>query len=310
MRYRKLSLLLVFSLIFLLLISLALICTWFYYYFYDDKEKTSTGQYESYDPQTASHTRDSLKRVYTATINDLNHPGDSLWNNPDSIKASLDSKFIEYNRLRNEISVLLDKNSNTIELDTARIKISILQQRIEELRNRTRAVENENKRLSEIVKQLNSRIHEEKKEKTDPGTFNPSMKTGSSAAKTQASFFTTSELRLSAEKVNAKGTEAGGGRLTGSFTVRNSQSFDGSEIHVVVLQPNGRTLLNSDWETGSFPTDNGSRIYSVRIPFDYTKGENRRLSFSINTEELEKGTYTMEVYHAGKLIGKSNTVID
>lgn len=305
MRYRKLSLLLVLSLIFLLLVSLALICTWFYYYFYNPKEETASGHYESYDSLTASQTRDSLRRTYTATINDLNRPGDSLLNRPDSLKASLDPRLADYNRLKNEIAILLDKNGSTGDLDTARVKIGILQQRIEELRNRTLIVEQENKRLSAIVKQLQEQGG---KKERQPGPGTAVRKTTPVIKESEVAHFMASELRFSAEKENPKTNELAGGRLTGSFTVTNSQSLDGSEIYVVVVQPNGRILLNSDWETGSFSTENGSRIYSARIPFDYTKGENRRLSFSINTEELQKGTYTMELYHAGRLIGKSHTI--
>src|SRR6476659_5577803 len=99
MNYKRLSSLLVASLVVLLVISFIMICTWFYYFFRTDR--TALADVPAKKTAPLDHCRrDSLTRVYTATMNDLHTPLDSVWNRPDSL-AMLDTKLVEFNRLRN-----------------------------------------------------------------------------------------------------------------------------------------------------------------------------------------------------------------
>jgi glutathionyl-hydroquinone reductase len=73
------------------------------------------------------------------------------------------------------------------------------------------------------------------------------------------------------------------------------------------MQPNGKVLKNSAWETGIFETkEDGRKMYSQKIRFDYNKGETKRCNFSVIADNYPKGNYTFQIYHNGVLI--ANTV--
>jgi hypothetical protein len=44
--------------------------------------------------------------------------------------------------------------------------------------------------------------------------------------------------------------------------------------------------------------------YTRKIKFDYEKGEQKHLLFSIDTERCQKGVYTFQVWHNGIMIGR------
>lgn len=298
MKYRKLSLVLVVSLVLLLIASLVLICAWGYTYLYGkDAAVASTPKV-----LVATTGRDSLQKLYSATLDHLNTPLDSAWNRPDSALRT-DAQLEEFHRLKGEISELL-KKSSTADLDSARLKIALLQQKIEELRSRTQMMESENKRLTAIVDRLSSQL------KTDPSARTATVVTRTTAVSEPApdaafsSYFTANDLHLSAIN-NADAPE-----LNGSLALHGNPSHAGSEeVYIVVLQPDGHVLQSSTWETGAFETREGRKIYSTRIRFDYTRGETRRLNFSLHPEELQKGAYSVQVYHHGVMIGKGEGTV-
>jgi hypothetical protein len=314
MKDKRLSLLLLGSSILLLLVSFGLLCAWGYYYFYEKKPVNAKIEAPVTDSLAmVNSTRDSLSYVYNSTISGLNNPVDSIWNNPDHQAANLDSKLSEYYKLRSEIGILLKNNSTSNDLDSARQKIAALQQKIEELRNRTVAVETENKRLTEMVRQLNTKL----KVNTKPeirNTGGEKMSTSSSSAALSPNF-SASELKLYAlcrqDGQTKETSEAGKAEeLSGSFVIRNNyNSLSSSNVYVIVIRPDGRVLQNSDWESGAFDTQEGRKIYSTKIHFDYTKGEGKKLSFSIQADDLEKGEYILQVYHNGVLIGKATRTL-
>ena len=94
-------------------------------------------------------------------------------------------------------------------------------------------------------------------------------------------------------------------KLVGSVVLRSSTvQNNNNEVVVVVLQPDGQVLKNSAWESGTFLSDEGKKIYSYKLRFDYNRGEAKRLFFSLSADQYQKGNYTMQVYYNGMLIGK------
>ena len=94
-------------------------------------------------------------------------------------------------------------------------------------------------------------------------------------------------------------------KLVCSLTLKNNNFQNNTgDIFIVVLQPNGQTLQKSTWESGTFQSNDGKKIYSCRLHFDYSKGETKQLLFSLNAANYIKGNYTMQVYCKGVLIGK------
>jgi len=126
-----------------------------------------------------------------------------------------------------------------------------------------------------------------------------------------SSSFTAFDLRLAAinnaddkeaETNSAEKTD----KFTGAFTVTNFNSqLTNAEMMVVVLKPDGKVLKGSGWDSGTFNTPDGKKIYSYKFNFTYTRGEAKRLAFSLKGGTLSKGSYTMEVYNNGIMIGRT-----
>lgn len=250
-------------------------------------------------------TRDTLQQMYTAAVNSLpaDSTADSVFIKTDSTQLSGFSNSLgDVNKLKTEINTLLkDSSSTTADLELARYKIKELQLRVDELKMRNGDVEKENKRLRALLEQMalnNNAVSPINLSSNERSSVTDNINSTSAV-------FSASELKLSTangddtEVVNADETE----KFIGSLVVRNSLVQGMGEVMLVLIQPDGKVLRNA-WESGSFDTDGGKKIYSRKIKFDYNKGEARRINFSVPADNIQKGTYTLQVYNNGKVIGR------
>jgi hypothetical protein len=241
--------------------------------------------------------RDSLKQAYQQTLTAL----------PHTISYdSLEYKMAELARLKEEVGELLQKNSTLAELETARLKILELQTKIEELRRKTLLIEEENKRLNAALNKLVRRSAG-----NDVPATNFSSRPEPRVAIVPAVQISLTDWRLTglvtkggAEEEVQEADEAE--KLKGSFHLRATQNFNG-ELFIVVRQPDGR-VLQTAWDGGAFESASGRKMYSCKLMVDYTKGEEKKLSFSIPTDGLQNGTYTVHVYQNGILVGSSRAL--
>ncbi len=318
MKDKRMSFLLV-VLSFALVVSLGLICFIGYNYFSQPKE-VAAGTTTATQLRSGS-TRDSLQQAYAKTISNIDVPIDSAWNLPDSLQQNLSKKLTEFNNLKAEITAILKNGSTANELGEARKKIDELQGRVDELRNRSLQIENENKRLAAALRQVNGKrfsadsgqlVQTTNLAKAYPSTqtIYPSKK--NIANRPEAASIAISNLYVAAvettddaEKETASAERAE--KLTGSFTIKNNTDA-GTEILVVVTQPNGRVLQNA-WDGGTFTSASGKKIYSCKIPVKAKKGEEKRLAFSLNADAFEKGDYNVQVYHNGVLVGRNKKTL-
>ena len=118
----------------LLLLSFGLVATWAYHIY--DKSSYSQQKTEGHtrdSVQIANEVRDSLQKVYTATINNLDLRLASTRSTSDSLHLQLQTKVNEVNRLKTEISsVLKNPRSTNAELDLARQKMNELESIVNE----------------------------------------------------------------------------------------------------------------------------------------------------------------------------------
>ena len=292
-----------------LVVSFVLLCI-LGYNFYTQQKPTKTAAIavskKNLTP-AQEKTRDTLRQLYTNAVNSM--PADSTVDTTSiSIKTdslqdgTFNNSIGDVNKLKTEINTLLrDSSSTTADLELARYKIKELQLRVDELKMRNGDVEKENRRLRALLEQLalnNNPV----------SPVNSASNERSSTAEninSSSSVFSASDLKLSTanaddtEVLNADETE----KFVGSLVVRNSLVQGMGEVMLVLIQPDGKILRNA-WESGSFDTDGGKKIYSRKIKFDYNKGEARRINFSVPADNIQKGTYTLQVYSNGKVIGK------
>ncbi|MBC7511080.1 MAG: hypothetical protein H7320_20385 [Ferruginibacter sp.] len=307
MRDTKLSSLIVLSLL-LLALSLILICIWGYnIYTGAQKQKTELIKYKlSANASPSNSTRDSLLKIYTATIDKLDSRIDSTKISADSLLGNVDNKLIEINKLREEISIILKSKNSIADIGTAREKIDELQVKVAQLQNRNLNIERENKRLRAFLQQLitDKGINGQAANRLPVADKVTNAKTNLTPA------FFAADIRLTAvaikddqEEKSLQGEEIK--KLNGSFIIKSSTyQNNAADIIVVVLQPNGKVLQNSVWESGTFDTNEGKKVYSLKIHVDYIKDEEKQLQFSLSTDKFQKGNYIVQVYHNGYVIGK------
>lgn len=295
-----------------LIVSFVLLCVLGYNFYTQDKasKQNVAAAVASKTKNTATEkTRDTLQQMYAATVNVITPDTkiDSVFGTADSAQAGMmDNKLSDYYKLKGEINTLLkDSSSSMADLELARFKIKELQYKVDELKNRNVDVEKENKRLKALLEQF----------AVNNGTapFNTPAandRTALENVKSTSPVFSASDLKLAAannddaEVASADETE----KFVGSLTVRNSLVQGMGEVMLVLIQPDGKVLRNA-WESGSFDTDGGKKVYSRKIKFDYNKGEARRLNFSVPADNIQKGAYTLQVYSNGKVIGKTVKVV-
>lgn len=292
------------------MLSVGLVGTWVYHLY--DKTQYASRRTEVFikdSTAVAQAVQDSLQRIYAHTINNLDAELDSTKSTAGLLKGELNTKLAEIYRLRTEIAAILKRNNFKKEdLDLARKKTVELQQLVAELQSKNTSIEEEKKQITDVLDKVNvqvknlegnvQRLDQENKVLTEKVNL--------------ASAFVASELKLSPVAVkNDKEQETNQARkaskLVISFVLQNNVTdYNNADVYIVITQPNGRIMKNDDvWETSTMNLQSGGRIsYTRRIRFEYQKGESKKLLFSLNPEEYLQGTYTLQVYHNGYMIGQ------
>lgn len=309
---KKVSLLFI-SLLLLLLASLALLFTWGYYkFYYNNKvDKPITQLIAKTQIDSNEDYRDSLQKIYASTINNISTGQQTTLENTDSVNFDSELNPAGFYKLKKEIEAILKNHPLKADLDIARQKIAELQNKLTGLYNKNINAEAENKRLNGKLNQLTNEIKSVEKNIITDKSNNKIVSSNTNAA----SVFTASQLRVTALMVNegaeqettqAEKTD----KLVGTFTVKsNSTQSNNAEIIVVVLQPDGHVMQGSAWESGSFNTRDGRKIYSSKLNFEYSAAESKLLLFSLSTDSYQKGEYTMQIYSNGNIIGKASKTL-
>ena len=296
----------------LALLSLGLVGTWIYHLYDKTTYSKQVSQVSAKDPVRASNAQDSLKQDYNSIVQKLDTGIDfassitDTLNNNDQLTAKLEL----INTLKNDITIILnDPEATAIELDLARQKIATLQQKTEELRNDKTVMEEKKKQMAAIFEKITSEINDEEKNVKKLEEENKEI----TKKITKASTFTASKLKLRAisnngnlekETSEARKTE----KFALSFIVENKAiQYNNAEVYIVLIKPDGQVLQSQKvWESGSFALPTGGRKnYSLKVRFEYNKGDPKPLSLTLNAENYQKGNYRMQVYHNGTLIGQT-----
>lgn len=254
--------------------------------------------------QAAYPAKDLLQKEFTATINKLNAALDSTRINTDSVQLNMDARLKEFYTLKNEIDQLLDNRNTSGNLGQAQKKMEALQKRLEDWRIKYADVTEENKRLSTLLAQMSNGI-----KNTAPANrvvLNENKTTLNAVNNGETLSVSNLQLKAMMEDRQQETYEAlQTDQLQGSFVVKgNAGSAAYEEIYIVLQQPDGKVLRQSAWDSGSFETRDGRKIYSYKLRFDYQQGENKNLHFFIEAERYQKGTYSMQLYHNGVLMGR------
>ena len=299
----------------LILLSFGLVGTWVYHLY--DKTKYSKQRTEIYIKDSiavAEGIQDSLHKLYSSTITNLDAELDSTKSNAGQLKGELGNKLSEINRLKAEIAAILKKNNVKKEdIELARKKTTELQLLVQQLTSRNNTVEEEKQQISAALDNVNIQMRNMEGNVQQLTNENKVL----AEKVTIASTFNASEISLTPVAVrNDKEKEASAAdkvsKLVVSFAVQNNISDEPvSEIYVVITQPDGKVLKTDVWDAFSIDTrKEGKKSYTRKVRFDYERGENKKLLFSLNADDYMKGNYKLQVYHNGYMIGQTNKVLN
>ncbi|TAL51863.1 MAG: hypothetical protein EPN92_00035 [Chitinophagaceae bacterium] len=262
----------------------------------------------------AETIRDSLQRIYSETLDKLGTEkfnADSLNSNLEGI---LNERLTEISKLKNEITLILKrKDFNQADLEEAGGKIKNLQEMIEGLKARNNSLTDERKRLNNILDQMNGEVTSLQQNIQKVTTENKELVQKVNVAST----FVASDMKLAvvdmhtAEKEIETNQAKKADKFIVSFVVQNNMvSYPSAELVLAIIDPEGKTILSDVWDSGGFETrTEGRKKFTRKMKFDYSKGEQKRLIFSLQPDNFEKGTYKLNIYHNGIKIGETTRVL-
>jgi len=299
----------------LAMLSVGLVGTWIYHLY--DKTQYASQRKEIYikdSTAVAEAVQDSLQQLYARSMQHLDRQLDSTRTGADSLRFTLETKLAEINRLRTEInSILKNRGASQSDLLSARQKINELQGLLEEMKGQKLSMEEEKLQLNETMTRLNGEINGLQDHVRKLGDENKQL----SDKMNLASLFVASEIKLSPVTVkNDKEVETVQARKTSkfviSFTVQNNLTdYDGTDVFIIITQPDGKVLTPDVWESATpMTTHSGDRKnYTRKIRFEYSKGEAKPMTFSINADAYQTGAYSLQLYHKGYKIGQTSKTL-
>jgi myosin heavy subunit len=295
----------------LVLLSTGLVATWVYHIY--DKARYSQAAREAATPVTdtaaLSSMRDSLQKAYSEKVSSLDLRLDSTRSATDSLQIQLTKRVNEINRLKSQISsVLKNPNSSAAQLKEARQMMSELEERVEELHDQNEAMESEKKDLTVKLEQITGEAGKMEQNIRRLDEENKDLREKIKAASVfmvSAIHFTAIDLRNDKEQETVQSKKAD--KFVTSFILQNNiNSLTNAEVYVVITEPDGHVLQNSTWNSGTFDTKSeGKKTFTRRVKFDYEKGEQKQVIFSLDWDNFQKGKYTLQLWYMGVLIGKS-----
>lgn len=278
--------------ILLVIVSLCLVGTWAYHLY--DKNNYANDQVlvpvkDSLVEQTK--VNDSLRTAYNNLLRQIDSSRSVA--NADTVLAVTDSATTEIDSLRNEIAAILAVNNLTKEdLRRAEEKIRQLQQR-----------------LSSVVTVPVSTSSAENKTTSLPPSNR--IETISKPAAEETPVFTASGISFRA-MVTGKEQVTSAADATGYFniacTVQNAAvSFTDTEVYMALVDPSGDVVQDDPWQSGMITTSGNDRIpYTRKTKLSYTKGNANRIAMNLKLPSYDKGVYSVQFYHNGVRIGRSN----
>ena len=293
----------------LVFLSVGLVGTWAYHLY--DKTRYIKHRNEIFVKDSlavAQDVQDSLQKIYSLTINNLGARLDSTKTTAGELKSQLDAKLAEIYKLRSEISAILKKNDIKKEdLDLARKKAVELQFLVADLQSRNSTIEEEKIQINAMLEKVNLQVKDLETTNNQLGQENKVL----AEKLNQASTFVATDIKFSPitiknDKEQETSVATKTSKLIISFAVKNNiADYENADVYVVITQPDGKLLTSDVWESASTidTRTEGKKRYTRKVRFEYQKGETKQLLFSLNADEYEKGTYILQIYHNGYMIG-------
>lgn len=296
----------------LITISFIIVSIWGYHFYVQDQDsKPVARQLEQTFPTGGRNdNRDSLELVLDSVLGNASKGYDSLASSYDNaLNQALLSKASEYRDIKRDIIEILNEKAVLKDTSAPDERIRLLQRDVEILRGTNIELKSENDSLRTMLGELTLLKNEDSKTSDNEITQKRQQKS-------------TNSLPLLVSHLNFTAISADGSHkivttlasqtneFSGSFELNIQSTETGSsKIFIVILAPDGRVLPNEVGKLGIFYSPTGNKSYSTALLFDALKDNHRTLQFSIPASSVQKGKYTMQIYHGGLLIGKLNKML-
>jgi len=213
------------------------------------------------------------------------------------------SKFIEINKLRKEISGILSKrNATEAELKRARTLIGQLNAQIANLEAENARLNGENQQLASN----NTQLSQEKQVLETNLQTTTAEKEELSQTVDVASTFTASNIQITPidERKNGKekitGTAKRVNKLVVSFNVENRVARSGpADMYVIVTGPDGKVINDPAGPMTLSTRTDGDRPYTFKTTINYEQGTRKSIEVPLRQESFQTGNYKIEVYQNG-----------
>jgi hypothetical protein len=275
--------------ILLVIVSVCLIGTWVYH-LYDKNKYANTDVLLPVKDSLVEQTKmnDSLRVAYNGLLQQID--SSRLITKVDT---SILSSTTAIDSLRNEITAILAINNITKDdLRRAEEKIKQLQQRLSVPNSPTSSTAANEIRTAQTSPTTN-RVETISKPIAEDPVFTAS-----------AISFRAVQAGKDQVTVNADAT----GYFSIACTVQNqTASFSDTEVYMALTDPSGDVVQDDPWQSGMLTTANNDRVpYTRKTKLSYAKGDASRIALSLKLGAYDKGMYTVQFYHNGVRIGRTN----
>ncbi len=276
--------------ILLVVVSLCLVGTWAYH-LYDKNKYANDNVLIPVKDSLAEQTKmnDSLRIAYNSLLQQID--SSRTTSTLDTAIVATDSSRSAIDSLRNEIAAILAINNITKEdLRRAEEKIKQLQQRLSASVSTVPATSTE---IKNTTAGITNRVETISKPIAEDPVFT-------------ASAISFRAIQSGKEQVTAAADATG--YFSIACTVQNSSaSFSDTEVYMALIDPSGDVVQDDPWQSGMLTTTNNDRIpYTRKTKLSYAKGDASRIAMNMKLPAYDKGMYSVQFYHNGVRIGRTN----
>ncbi len=254
---------------------------------------------------TVTDQKSDIQKSFDASLARL----DSMSTLNTNLQGKLTSDNKEIADRKKEIrSILNKKNATAAELNRAKTliaslndKITGMEQQIAQLTQDNQSLTQDKATLTQEKEQLNQNLT------TTTATKDSLAQKVDIASTLDASniSITPIDVRHSGkEKVTTKAKRVD--KLVISFDVNNRIAQSGpTDVFVCVIGPDGKPISNQALNSGTFTTrEEGQKEFTAKLPVTFETAKKKNVQFSFAPGNFQQGSYKIEIYQNGFLIGE------
>jgi peptidoglycan hydrolase CwlO-like protein len=243
-------------------------------------------------------------REYTAKIQEyagqINEKDSTLL----AYKTELEAKVKEIQDMISEVKITKEKYEDAREqIERLKYYIEKYQRQIDDLKKENVVLTKENKNLKQDInknKQVMDNLQDENVKLSNKVSLGSKLVSGSITV-------TGIQIKESGkQKETTKGSRMDGMKM--SFTIQNNVMAEIGfyDFYIRILNPKGETLYIEGTGSGRFQFQGAEALYTVKERIEFTNDDSKiYVVYWSKGSPFEKGTYKIEIYTQGLLIGQN-----